>query len=132
MPDVEKGLGPVREYAEIVADVLAEYGLTELPPAFLCKFDGSVHRRGIWHEGDTPLVPATRVLPPEVCSACGGSSDSPPCSLNRDLGLSGHTRAGGVAAGGTRVLPPADGDAARESRRQLYERLRVEFEGEWS
>lgn len=55
----------------------------------------------------------TRATPPapEVCSTCGGSFDSPPCSLNREIGLSGHTRTGGVAAGDARDLPPAGGSA---------------------
>ena len=33
----------------------------------------------------------------ELCSTCGQSFDSPPCSLNRELGWSGHTRYGGAA-----------------------------------
>lgn len=33
------------------------------------------------------------------CSTCGGSFDSPPCSLNRDLGVSGHTGGGGRQRG---------------------------------
>lgn len=53
-----------------------------------------------------------RDLPPEVCSTCGGSFDSPPCSLNRELGLSGHTRAGGAAAADTRVSAPEMGNDA--------------------
>lgn len=44
----------------------------------------------------------------ELCSTCGGSSDSPPCSLNRGLGLGGHTRAGGVVAADVSPHPSPD------------------------
>ena len=51
---------------------------------------------------------------PAACTTCGGSPDSPPCSLNRDLGLSGHTYGGGVAANPdeprTRPAQPEEGD----------------------
>lgn len=32
------------------------------------------------------------------CSTCGQKFSDPPCSLNRELGWSGHTVAGGIGA----------------------------------
>lgn len=32
------------------------------------------------------------------CSTCGQKFSDPPCSLNRELGWSGHTIAGGIGA----------------------------------
>lgn len=52
------------------------------------------------HKYDDPWFPANQEeIPPEyteTCSTCGQPMDSPPCSLNREIGWSGHTVSGGA------------------------------------
>jgi hypothetical protein len=54
-------------------------------------------------DGPRPFDPAEAVgpTPPKTCSSCNQPMDSPPCSLNRDTGWSGHTVYGGVGVGAT-------------------------------
>lgn len=60
----------------------------------------------------------------ERCSTCGEVLDAPPCSLNRDIGWSGHTRAAGLLADEA-IHPPA-GVPADRARDEEGERLRAE------
>jgi hypothetical protein len=80
-----------------------------------CTCNGVVRAFGGYSSGcpmhDPKDPPGESATPPEVCSTCGGSFDSPPCSLNREIGLSSHARTGGVKAGDTTVLPPGEGRA---------------------
>lgn len=54
-----------------------------------------------WTEPDPDDVADSAHSPTDpTCSTCGGTFDSPPCSLNRDIGWSGHTVSGGVGTAG--------------------------------
>lgn len=93
-----------------------EWGVTQASDGIVRRGLTEQSARSVASRGDVSnprylmrraLGPWERVSSSEVCSTCGQSFDSPPCSLNRENGWSGHTAAGGVTAGYPASPPPA-------------------------